>query len=102
VSRSTPAASGRFASGLQQALSLRRASDERIANRSQNPQMVWVDGYFPCYRPAKSSHTGKYKLIFGKSADCKEIWPIVIEKAFAKLHGPPSTMESAGVVICQG
>ncbi len=43
-------------------------------------QMVWVDGYFPCYRPGKSSHSGKHKLIFGSSTNHKEIWPLVIEK----------------------
>lgn len=43
-------------------------------------QMVWVDSYFPCYRPGKSSHSGKHKLIFSSSTNCKEIWPLVIEK----------------------
>ena len=49
--------------------------------------MVWVDAYMPCYRPARASHSGKVKLIFGGSQDCKEIWPLIVEKAFAKLHG---------------
>jgi len=42
--------------------------------------MVWVDSYFPCYR---SSKRGKYRLLFAGSVDQKEIWPLVIEKAFA-------------------
>ena len=53
--------------------------------------MVWVDGYFPCYRPGKSSHSGKHKLIFGGSKDHKEIWPLVVEKVqpSAFILGPP-------------
>ena len=36
-------------------------------------RMVWVDGYFPCYRPPKSSHSGRHKLIFAGAKDHKEI-----------------------------
>ena len=62
-------------------------------------EMVWVDGYFPCYRPGKSSHSGKHKLIFGGSTDHKEIWPLVIEKVprcpseLAPVHNARLTMQ---------
>lgn len=49
-------------------------------------RMVWVDSYFPCYRSA-SKRGKKYRLLFAGSVDQKEIWPLVIEKAFAKLNG---------------
>ena len=55
--------------------------------------MVWVDGYFPCYRPGKSSHSGKHKLIFGGSTDHKEIWPLIIEKV---PRSPPQSLR----VLC--
>ena len=50
-------------------------------------RMIWVDAYFPCYRPSSHSHRGKYRLIFAAASDRKEIWPLVVEKAFAKLAG---------------
>jgi hypothetical protein len=61
--------------------------------------MIWVDCFFPCYRPAKSSHSGKHKLIFGASQDHKEIWPLVVEKAFAKMHGSFESI-AGGQVRC--
>lgn len=50
-------------------------------------QMVWVDGYFPCYHPHGRSHRGKHRLIFANPDDGKEIWMLVVEKAFAKMSG---------------
>lgn len=50
-------------------------------------QMTWVDCYFPCYQPSSKSHRGKYRLIFAGANDGKEIWPLVVEKAFAKVAG---------------
>lgn len=50
-------------------------------------EMVWVDRNFPCYRPARATHAGRWRLVFASCADPKEIWPLVIEKAYAKLHG---------------
>jgi hypothetical protein len=50
-------------------------------------RMTWVDSYFPCYRPSGRTHSGKHKLIFASGEDHKEIWPMVVEKAFAKQAG---------------
>jgi len=50
-------------------------------------EMVWVDRNFPCYRPARAAHAGRWRLVFASCADPKEIWPLVVEKAYAKLHG---------------
>jgi len=51
-------------------------------------KMTWVDGYFPCYQPSsKSSRRGKHRLIFAGASDGKEIWALVVEKAFAKMAG---------------
>eukprot|EP00957_Ditylum_brightwellii_P083816 6370986-Ditylum_brightwellii.AAC.1 len=50
-------------------------------------RMTWVDSYFPCYRPSSKSHRGKYRLVFAGATDGKEIWPLVVEKAFAKVMG---------------
>ena len=50
--------------------------------------MVWVDAQFPCWRP-KNSH-GKHrrpKPIYATSSDHREIWPNVVEKAYAKVAG---------------
>jgi len=50
--------------------------------------MVWVDAQFPCWRP-KNAH-GKHrrpKPIYATSSDHREIWPNVVEKAYAKVAG---------------
>jgi len=47
-------------------------------------RMIWVDDCFPCYLPHRSK---KWKPLFARSKDGKEIWPMVVEKAFAKYHG---------------
>jgi hypothetical protein len=56
-------------------------------------QMVWVDGYFPCYTPINRHASMAPKPVYAKSANRREIWPMVVEKAFAKLHG---TYEAIG------
>ena len=61
--------------------------------------MIWVDGFMPCYRPSGKTHSGKHKLIFGKSSDHKEIWPLVVEKAFAKMHGSCAFLRRLLVVV---
>lgn len=50
-------------------------------------EMVYVDGYFPCYQPSSRTHRNKHRLIFAGASDHKEIWTLVVEKAFAKLSG---------------
>lgn len=49
--------------------------------------MTWVDCYFPCYRPSTKSHRGRHRLIFAGASDGKEIWTLIVEKAFAKVAG---------------
>ena len=39
-------------------------------------EMIWVDQYFPAFQPGAKSHGGKFKLIFAKSENMKEIWPV--------------------------
>ena len=34
-------------------------------------KMVWVDSYFPCYRPNTSTHRQRWRLIFASSSDQK-------------------------------
>eukprot|EP00928_Gymnodinium_smaydae_P026843 TRINITY_DN20952_c0_g2_i1.p1 TRINITY_DN20952_c0_g2~~TRINITY_DN20952_c0_g2_i1.p1 ORF type:complete len:503 (+),score=97.59 TRINITY_DN20952_c0_g2_i1:100-1608(+) len=50
-------------------------------------EMVWVDDQFPCYRPKASTHSGRWRLVFASCEDPTEIWPLVVEKAYAKLYG---------------
>lgn len=60
--------------------------------------MVWVDELFPCFRPKRSSHAGRWRLIFASCSDQKEIWPIVVEKAFAKLFGSYEALSGTEVI----
>ena len=50
--------------------------------------MVWVDGYFPCV-VSNDPHSTRAppKPLYAASSNRREIWPMVVEKAFAKLHG---------------
>jgi hypothetical protein len=64
-------------------------------------RMVWVDAYFPCTaKPlavvrTSSHHRGSTTLpsrqlwrpLFARMKDTKEIWSLVVEKAYAKLKG---------------
>lgn len=61
-------------------------------------EMVWVDRSFPCYRPARAAHNGRWRLIFASCADPKEIWPLVIEKAYAKLHGSYEALTGGRII----
>ena len=45
---------------------------------------VIVDDRIPCYADHK---TQRHRPIFGRSRDPDEIWVMIIEKAYAKLHG---------------
>ena len=61
--------------------------------------MVWVDAHFPCWRP-KNSH-GKHrrpKPIYATSTDHREIWPMVVEKAYAKVAGSYEAIGRGGRV----
>ena len=51
---------------------------------------VVVDDYFPMSNLSQSSQSQKWSFIFSsprRSSAVKEIWPMVMEKAWAKLHG---------------
>jgi len=61
-------------------------------------EMVWVDRNFPCYRPSRSSHSGRWRPIFASCEDPKEIWPLVVEKAYAKLHGSYEQLSGGRIV----
>ena len=50
-------------------------------------KMVWVDGYFPCYVSTNPHARAPPRPLYGSSANRREIWPMVVEKAYAKLHG---------------
>jgi len=62
-------------------------------------RMIWVDSFFPCYRPKSSSHRGKHRLIFAGASDRKELWPLVVEKAFAKLAGSYEAISGGRIAI---
>jgi hypothetical protein len=52
-------------------------------------RMVWVDAFFPCYAPKAEAGRRRqaWRLIFAATADHKQIWPMVVEKAIAKVRG---------------
>lgn len=62
-------------------------------------RMTWVDSFFPCYRPSSKTHRGKHRLIFAGATDRKEIWPLVVEKAFAKVAGSYEAISGGQVVM---
>ena len=50
--------------------------------------MVWVDAQFPCWRPINAhGKQRRPKPIYATSSDHREIWPNVVEKAYAKVAG---------------
>ena len=59
--------------------------------------MVWVDSYFPCF-VSNDAHGSRPRPIYAVSHSHKEIWPMVVEKAFAKLHGSYEAIGRGGVV----
>merc|ERR1711957_1101946 len=61
--------------------------------------MVYVDRNFPCYQPTKASHSSRSRLIFASCEDPKEIWPLVVEKAYAKLHGSYEALNGGRIVV---
>lgn len=48
---------------------------------------MWVDGYFPCVVSNDPHSRALPKPLYAASSNRREIWPMVVEKAFAKLHG---------------
>jgi hypothetical protein len=54
--------------------------------------MVYVDSWFPCY--TKNGHGSRPKPVYATSHSHKEIWPMVVEKAYAKVRAliAPSTV----------
>lgn len=61
-------------------------------------QMVYVDGFFPCYTPNNVHASVRPTPVFAKSANRREIWPMVVEKAFAKLRGTYQAVGGGGRV----
>lgn len=61
-------------------------------------QMVWVDSFFPCYTPINKHSSTAPKPIYAASNNRREIWPMVVEKAFAKLHGSYQAIGGGGQI----
>ena len=61
-------------------------------------KMVWVDGYFPCYVSTDPHARAPPRPLYGSSANRREIWPMVVEKAYAKLHGSYEAIGSGGLI----
>ncbi|GMI12142.1 hypothetical protein TrVE_jg34 [Triparma verrucosa] len=61
-------------------------------------QMVYVDGFFPCYVSTKPHSVVKPRPCFASSGNRREIWPMVVEKAFAKLHGCWESIGRGGLI----
>lgn len=60
--------------------------------------MVWVDGFFPCYVSTNPHARAPPRPLFGSSSNRREIWPMVVEKAYAKLHGSYETIGNGGLI----
>ena len=61
--------------------------------------MVWVDAQFPCWAPANAHGARRRpRPIYATSADHREIWPMVVEKAYAKVKGSYEAIGRGGVV----
>ena len=60
--------------------------------------MVYVDGYFPCYVSTDPHARAPPKPLYAASANRREIWPMVVEKAYAKLHGSYEAIGGGGQI----
>ena len=60
--------------------------------------LVFVDGFFPCWIPNDAHGRRRPRPVFASAADHREIWPMVVEKAFAKLHGSYEGIGGGGVI----
>ena len=60
-------------------------------------RMVWVDSYFPCVPAAPGSE--EWRPLYARSNGDREAWLMVIEKAFAKLHGSYEALDG-GQLAC--
>ncbi|KAL1504086.1 hypothetical protein AB1Y20_010496 [Prymnesium parvum] len=64
-------------------------------------RMVWVDSYFPCHRvdatPDGKGAAARWQPLFASSNGDREAWLMVVEKAFAKLHGTYAALEGGAV-----
>ena len=58
---------------------------------------VIVDDRIPC---RVGGVPGEATPIFARSKDAHELWPMIIEKAYAKLHGGYSRIVDMGVAYC--
>ena len=47
------------------------------------PQTTVVDDYIPF----KKDDEGKYKAVYAKISNDNSLWPMILEKAFAKMQG---------------
>lgn len=61
-------------------------------------KMVYVDGFFPCYVSTKPHSATKPRPCYAASGNRREIWPMVVEKAFAKLHGCWENIGHGGLI----
>ena len=59
------------------------------ATKNGLPTKVIVDDLFPCY-PSKY---GSFKPVFARLSAEEELWPLILEKAWAKLHGSYARIE---------
>lgn len=60
-------------------------------------QMIWVDSLFPCFRPKANSHLRRWRPMFAHCAELKEIWIMVVEKAFAKACGSYEALNDVSI-----
>ena len=60
--------------------------------RDGEEEYVIIDDFFPL-----SKEEGQNKWSFVKSVDGDELWPMVLEKAYAKLYGSYSFIEAGKV-----
>lgn len=51
--------------------------------RNRKPVIIQIDDYFPCHKRLNTHAYVKVK----SSREVNEIWPMLIEKAYAKMYG---------------